>query len=170
MKISKLDAAKRQLETAIRLYFNNADPISIHTLSCAAHNILLDLTKEYKKKPMALSGILIKSEYKNEFIKKLREPQNHFKHAEKDSEAVIDFSPSINESFILDSCQQYYEITNEQILYFSIFINWFAAQHINYFDYSTEEQRKTILNIPNIFGNNRIEYFSRMLALSGKLI
>jgi hypothetical protein len=30
-KVSKLDAAKRQLETAIRLYFSDGDPVSIHT-------------------------------------------------------------------------------------------------------------------------------------------
>jgi len=39
LKISKLDAAKRQLETAIRLYFNEADPVSVHTLAGAAHTI-----------------------------------------------------------------------------------------------------------------------------------
>ncbi len=33
MKILKLEAAKNQLETAIKLYFQDADPISIHTLA-----------------------------------------------------------------------------------------------------------------------------------------
>ena len=48
IKISKLDAAKRHLETAIRLYFNYGDPIAIHTLACAAHGILSDLNEEHK--------------------------------------------------------------------------------------------------------------------------
>jgi hypothetical protein len=39
-KVSKLDAAKRQLETVIRLYFSNGDPVSIHTLTAAAYNVL----------------------------------------------------------------------------------------------------------------------------------
>ena len=33
--VSKLDAAKRQLETVIRLYFFDGDPVSIHTLTSA---------------------------------------------------------------------------------------------------------------------------------------
>jgi hypothetical protein len=45
-KVSKLDAAKRQLETAIRLYFSDGDPVSIHTLTAAAYNILRDVTKQ----------------------------------------------------------------------------------------------------------------------------
>lgn len=45
-KVSKLDAAKRQLGTAIRLYFSDGDPVSIHTLTAAAYNILRDVTKQ----------------------------------------------------------------------------------------------------------------------------
>jgi hypothetical protein len=30
LQVSKLDAARRQVETAIRLYFAEADPVSIH--------------------------------------------------------------------------------------------------------------------------------------------
>lgn len=169
IKISKLDAAKRQLETAIRLYFNSADPISIHTLACAAHNILADLTKAYKQDPMALSGILIKEECRVRLMRKLREPQNFFKHATEDRESTIDFNPDVNESFILDSCMQYHKITNEKVLYFHIFVNWFASRNIDFFDYS-EEQKRVVLEIPRLFGDDKAAYFSRMLSLSGKLL
>jgi hypothetical protein len=40
MKITKLDAAKRQLATAIRLYFEDRDPVSVHTLVMAAGEII----------------------------------------------------------------------------------------------------------------------------------
>ena len=33
VEISKLDAAKRQLDMAISLFFKIADPVSIHTLT-----------------------------------------------------------------------------------------------------------------------------------------
>jgi hypothetical protein len=36
--ITKLDAARRQLETAIKLYFDEGDPGSIQTLCSAAYN------------------------------------------------------------------------------------------------------------------------------------
>jgi hypothetical protein len=40
LHLSKLDAALRQLETAVTLYFHSSDPISIHTLTAAAYNVL----------------------------------------------------------------------------------------------------------------------------------
>ena len=33
IKVSKMDAAKRQLDTAIALWFAEKDPVSIHALS-----------------------------------------------------------------------------------------------------------------------------------------
>jgi hypothetical protein len=43
IKITKLEAARRQLVTAIRIYFADGDPISTHTLAAAAFEILDDL-------------------------------------------------------------------------------------------------------------------------------
>jgi hypothetical protein len=40
IKITKMDAAKRQVRTAIKLWFMEEDPVSIHTLVSAAHEII----------------------------------------------------------------------------------------------------------------------------------
>ena len=87
IKISKLDAAKRQLESAILLYFNDSDPVSIHTLAGAAHGILADLNKKGGGHPMILSDFLIKDDFKQDFRKKLSEAKNHFKHANQDPDS-----------------------------------------------------------------------------------
>ncbi len=41
--VTKLDAARRQLHTAIRLFFANEDMVSVHTLTRASHEILRTL-------------------------------------------------------------------------------------------------------------------------------
>lgn len=41
--VTKLDAARRQLETAVRLSFNDEDVVWIHPLISAAHTILRDI-------------------------------------------------------------------------------------------------------------------------------
>ena len=46
MKIRKIDAARSQLDTAIELWFQDADPVSIHTLVYAAHEIIDVVSKE----------------------------------------------------------------------------------------------------------------------------
>jgi hypothetical protein len=52
LSITKLDAARRQLETAITLWFHDADPVSVHTLAMAAHGILRALNKKRGGPPM----------------------------------------------------------------------------------------------------------------------
>lgn len=41
--LSKIEAAKRQLDRAIRLLFNDCDPVAVHTLVGAASVIISDL-------------------------------------------------------------------------------------------------------------------------------
>jgi hypothetical protein len=38
--VTKLDAARRQLKTAIKLWFEDGDPVAIHTLIVAAYEII----------------------------------------------------------------------------------------------------------------------------------
>jgi hypothetical protein len=40
MNISKIDAAKSRLMPAIELYFEDRDPVSVHTLAMAAAEII----------------------------------------------------------------------------------------------------------------------------------
>ena len=44
--IDKVDAARRQLESAITMFFEKWDVISQHTLVSAAHGILYDLGRQ----------------------------------------------------------------------------------------------------------------------------
>ena len=43
LPVTKLDAARRQLETGITLWFHEMGPVSIHTLTGAAYKLLYDI-------------------------------------------------------------------------------------------------------------------------------
>jgi hypothetical protein len=43
--VTKLEAARRQIDAAIRMIFNNEDSVAIHTVSAAAYKILRDIKK-----------------------------------------------------------------------------------------------------------------------------
>ena len=45
MQLSKLEAARRQLETAIKLYFEYGDEVSIHALAAAAYSLIRDINE-----------------------------------------------------------------------------------------------------------------------------
>jgi len=52
-QITKLDAARRQLDTAIKLFFDNGDSLSIHTLAYASFKILFDIYPLHKSDDFA---------------------------------------------------------------------------------------------------------------------
>ena len=59
LQISKLDAARRQLEIAVRLYFAEDDPVSIHTLTSAAYQLLSDINRALGGPPMLKERVQI---------------------------------------------------------------------------------------------------------------
>lgn len=61
LQISKLAAAQRQLDAAIRMFFQREDELAIHTLTAAAFQILRDLAKKrgaHFTKEVFKSGII----------------------------------------------------------------------------------------------------------------
>lgn len=141
-KIKKLDAARRQLSTAIELWFHDADSVSIHTLACAAHQIIHDLNKRQKGRDLLFDSIVIKDEYRREYIALIKEPSNFFKHADRGktgSAKSIYFSPGVNDIFILMSIMgvQYLRepLNDNEVAFF----NWYA---FNNPEFLTEFGRK----------------------------
>ena len=87
MKISKQEAARRQLDCAIRLYFNDDDMSSIVTLSRAAFRLLWDLYPRIGadgfEKPLSKLIELLGWSRFNEIT-------NFLKHADKDPDAQME--------------------------------------------------------------------------------
>ncbi|MDQ2092306.1 hypothetical protein [Marimonas arenosa] len=55
--INKLSVGERQLAAAIQMYFLELDPLAIHTVSSAAHNVLADLLQE-RGKDASVHGVV----------------------------------------------------------------------------------------------------------------
>jgi hypothetical protein len=101
LTIGKLDAARRQLHVAIREWFCGGDPIVIHTLACAAYEIIHAISLQ--RLPERRNLLLDTNVFRPEIRKQLRKPANFFKHADRDGDSVIEFSPVLTEAFILYS-------------------------------------------------------------------
>jgi hypothetical protein len=104
IKISKLDAARRQLQTAIRLWFHNGDPVSIHTLAFAAYEIIHVVAKSRDKNiDLLFDSLNIKDEYRRDFNVLIKRDANFFKHAkkEKDLNAILEFRPVLTTLFLV---------------------------------------------------------------------
>lgn len=129
MNISKLDAAKRQLDTAINLYFKDADPVSIHTLTAAAHQILMDLANIQEIKSFLKQSTLIKKEMQKQYLLMINEAENFFKHAKEDPLSLLSFKPELTETLLLDAVEMYMQLTNEKPEDMSIYRVWFLLNH-----------------------------------------
>ena len=79
MLLSKFDVAERQLNQAIHLFFENGDPVSVHTLSEAAAQVLYDIRHKFGAESKIRDSDIIKPEFKKEWLASLFSSRNFFK-------------------------------------------------------------------------------------------
>lgn len=156
--ISKIDAAKRQLETAITLYFRSGDPVSIHTLTAAGYDILHGLSKTRGIKPFVKNTDMIRDEKKKKYLDMVNEAQNFFKHADRDTDKLYEFRPATTEFLIWDACQMYQQITTEIPKLMYIFNFWFFINNPGLA--KDQDTEKKLTQIGTSFSiNNRTDFF-----------
>ena len=99
--VTKLEAASRQLDMAIRLFFTGGDAISVHTLAVAAANIFADVAEHrnagvsWRTRTRDDSGLST-----GELKRIYHEEWNFFKHADRDPESTLTFNDLISEDVI----------------------------------------------------------------------
>lgn len=96
IRVTKLDAARRQLDMAIHMWFRDEDPVSIHTLLYAAHEILHGLSRKRRKgKPLFLDLPIM--DERPDIRAKVKDWPNFFKHGRPhELDRVLDFNPEAN--------------------------------------------------------------------------
>lgn len=101
IRISKLDAARRQLDTAIELWFRDGDAVSIHALAFASYEILQDINKKRGNVEATMLGLVqrnVKPEHVEDAMRLMRKAMRFFKHADRDPHDVLDeFNPEVSE-------------------------------------------------------------------------
>jgi hypothetical protein len=108
MTITKIEAARRQLITSIRLLFEDADSISVYTLAHASWEVLDALCKHEGK--LRFREQMASATGKGEkAIKEIANfGKNFFKHADSDPEGVLeDFSDDLNDHVLLAATMDY---------------------------------------------------------------
>jgi hypothetical protein len=128
-KITKLEAARRQLHTAIRIFFENGDLISVHTLSRASHDLLRTLLKAKGEGSFIKDSEYIKPEHREKFSKYLNYPSNFFKHADRDPEDVLTFHHMLCPIWLCDCCMMYQHLTGKFSRECAAFVMWYIVQY-----------------------------------------
>jgi len=170
--VSKMDACRRQLETAIVLYFQERDFISIHTLAASAHQLVSDLTAHHRTPVKTMEqelAAILKPEGIPIVAKALREARNFFKHADKDPVADMKFDPGMNELFLFDSCRLVLAFSGKLTPTMEAFHTWFMFTHPSLFPLTPELRAQVdaavkALDLPTLPKNLFLETYLRAKA------
>ena len=112
LRLTKLDCARRQIETAIVLFFEDKDYVSTHTLTAAAYEILRGLNFKAKGAPMMRDSDIVHPDLRKKWKKAHSEAENFFKHAIEDPNDIFHLDPTFTFMMLTECVQKYFELSN----------------------------------------------------------
>jgi len=130
IRVSKIEAAERQIELSIRLLFQNEDPIGIHTLAAAGFRILRDLGEKADTQIHQHLKKIIKPGMEGKLWKAFNRPANFLKHAADDPDGILEnIQEEANDVLILFACFYYQDLGYKWTPQMVAFITWFMVLH-----------------------------------------
>ena len=128
-KINKLEGAQKQIDAAIGMLFRNEDPVAIYPLAAASLQVLRDLARARGENRIEQAFVqVIGPEKKDELWKKIREPANFLKHADRDPEGISEGVEGEQIDLVLFVASLYYGVLAYQFtLEMSVLIAWLSA-------------------------------------------
>jgi hypothetical protein len=94
---TKLDIARRQINTAVWLWFNGADIVSVHTLAAAAHRIVLGLSGNPEVIPLPFDAANLPAGLTTKMFAKA---QSFLGPAPEDPDKIIELNPILTELYL----------------------------------------------------------------------
>ena len=135
MKLDKIEIARRQLGTALALFLQDSDPVSVHTLACAGCEIAEHLTRKAGAKPFSTHAL---ATFPDLDVGKIRRVQNQywnaFKHAlmrngmERDDRDLLEhFDDGVNDHTLFIGWHDYMLAVRALPIEAQIFQVWYFA-------------------------------------------
>jgi hypothetical protein len=122
--LSKLDIGRRQLNTAVRMFFFDEDVVSLHTVTSAAHCVLRDMALDCGIAVSVKDSPLISDAERSKYLRAFNFPQNYFKHADKDATAKIVFCYNVTFLLVLDAIVIFNALDQPLTREMKIFLMW----------------------------------------------
>jgi hypothetical protein len=160
LPLTKFDVARRQLETAITLWFHDGDVVSVHTLTMAAHEILCVINKSRGGPPMLGEPCpQIREGFTDLYRDVTLASYKFFKHASRDADETHLFPPAVNQCVILDAQETYHRLTNDIRPLFKLF-KWYLRVHM------PEFFLEPLQDWGRFKGLTKAQFFSELLPFS----
>lgn len=129
--ITKLEAARRQLVTAIRLFFEDGDSVSVYSLAHAAWEVVDAICAHRGLDRFRALTADANSASEMEIKRVASFGRNCFKHAKEDPEAVLkDFSDDLNDHVLISATFDYGTVAGTKPVEVQVFQVWYFAAHV----------------------------------------
>ena len=165
IQVTKMDATHRQIRAAIRMWFAEEDPVAIHTLVAAAHEVVHSLFKLRGLSGLLFDSRLVKDEYRSEVAKLLKAPANFFKHADRDPDAIMDFHPYANELLLLTCVHALARMGEPTFLEYDVLTCWFRIHQPKFFPTDAIRDHTPAEALEHAERMTRNEFFKNCRAL-----
>jgi hypothetical protein len=130
LRVNKLDAARRQIDAAVRMTFASEDPVAIHSVAAAGNRILRDLCAKRDNVESYLRFTdWIVPEHAGKFWRQFNAPANFIKHAENDADGIFQLDEELSDFLILTGAKWYRDLGNLYSDEMIVFGWWWALQH-----------------------------------------
>ena len=139
--LNKIDAARMQLESAVKMFFFEWDAVSKHTLVGAAHGIVHDLARKRGIEGSLKDSPLIRPEERKEFVAAVNAPQNYFEHADReDAETQATFYYNVTRFYLFDAILLFVKLGGAVTYTLKIFLLWFQLRYPDLLQYEPAEE------------------------------
>lgn len=161
---TKESVAVGQLESAILLWFHEADPVSVLVLASNAEDCLHALGKRVGK-PAAIKGKFEK--LPKSFQERATYVQDFAKHGEKDTGEPVDYVPESATMTLLSAVDAFTSLYGTATGIMRIF---FARCLLEYPQLATQERQAMFIksaNVDNLGSGNRKDFFDKFSSIFG---
>jgi hypothetical protein len=132
IRINKLDAARRQINAAIRMTFEGEDPVAIHSVIAAGHRIIRDICEQRGDIESYLRFTdWIAPGHEREFWQAVNASANFIKHADKDAADIHELDEEASDYMIIFATKWYKDLGNSISTEMNVFAAWWSLQHPN---------------------------------------
>ena len=127
--ITKIDAAERQIRTAIRVFFEDIDMVSVVTLARAGAEILRALGRRQGIRDKLLDSEIIAEGKGREYRAWIRREQNFLKHADRDPDATFEFRRDVVPLTLFFAVDLLWRVGERDVPETRAFNGWFLAAY-----------------------------------------
>jgi hypothetical protein len=171
VRVSKIEAARRQIEAAIWLWFVDSDTISVHTLAAAAHRLLRELAALWGVTAWPSSeAYLPKREERNEIFP-LEDAAKFFREAK--TKETYEVSEQWTELYLFDAVIAYSNLAGQRraSALMSTFVVRFGVERQDLFvpDAFSLLERKVnkTFSLERLEGLSKMEFLKECLGFLG---